>query len=69
MAVESAKLDDFAVQFETMIGKFGFAEAEMARVFVEDLLSFQQPDVNRVEIAVMQVPELDTGKISEINDN
>ena len=37
MTVEPAQLDDFAVQFEAVIGKLGFAETEAAGVFVRGL--------------------------------
>ena len=42
MAIEAAQLDDFAIQFETVIGELGFAETKTAGVFVDDLVASQQ---------------------------
>ena len=37
MTIESAQLDDLAVEFEAVIGKLRLAETEAARVFIEQL--------------------------------
>ena len=37
MTIESAQLDDLAVELEAVIGELGLAEAEAAGIFVEDL--------------------------------
>src|SRR5690242_15380962 len=37
MAVQTAKLDDFAVECEALVGKFGVAEADCAAVGVDYL--------------------------------
>ena len=35
MTVEAAQLDDFAIEFEAVIGELRFAETDGARVFVD----------------------------------
>ena len=60
MAVEAAQLDDFAVQLESVIGELRFAEAETARVFVEQLSSVTEANARRIQIAFIEVPELDS---------
>ena len=67
MPIESAQLDDFAVQLEAVIGELGFAEAEAAGVFVEELRSATQANASGVEIAVLEIPELDAAELIEVN--
>ena len=67
VTIEAAQLDDFAVQFEAVIGELGFAKAEAAGVFVQHLRAAAQADAGGVEIAVFQLPELDSAKLVEMN--
>ena len=39
MAIQPAQLDDFAIEFETVIGELRFAETDGARNFVHRLTS------------------------------
>jgi hypothetical protein len=41
MAIESAQLDDFAVQLKAVIGKLRHPETESARIFIRRLTSAQ----------------------------
>ena len=46
MAVQAAQLDDFAVEFETVIGELGFAKTDGARDFVHGLRPAQQANLH-----------------------
>ncbi|HWJ46041.1 MAG TPA: hypothetical protein VNS62_00220 [Candidatus Udaeobacter sp.] len=63
MAIEAAQLDPFPIQFEAVIGELGFAEAETARVFVDDLVVSQQPDVDGVEVSLLQASQFDLAQL------
>src|SRR5258707_13203930 len=59
VTIESAELDDFAVQLEAMFGELRFAEAESARVFINCVFSSNQTHANVVEAPVIEFPKLD----------
>ncbi len=67
MTVEAAQLDDFAVQFEALIGEGGFAETDSALVAIDQLRAAQKADVDVVQIRIGEIPELDGAKILEMN--
>ena len=56
MAVEAAQLDDLSVERKAVIGERGFAKADAAAIFVNDLASLQETNVNSVEIGVVEIP-------------
>ena len=66
MAVESAQLDDLAVQFEAVIGKLGLAKAEAAGVFVQKLGTVVEAHAHRVKIAFLHTPQLDSAEIFKV---
>src|SRR5437660_3634070 len=67
MPVESAQLDDFAIQLEAVIGELCFAESETARVFVDDLVVSQQTNMNGVKISLLEAPELDVAQLLKMD--
>jgi hypothetical protein len=67
--VKAAQLHDFAVELETVVRKLGFAEAEAARVLVYQLVAPNQPNTDVVKIPVLKIPELDSWKIGEVDDD
>ncbi len=67
MAIESAQLDDLAIQLEAVIGELCFAESETARVFVDDLVVSQQTNMNGVKISLLEAPQLDVTQLLKMD--
>src|SRR5215469_8535112 len=66
VTIESAQLGHFPVEFEALIGELRLAEPETAGVCVDDIFSAKQLHPSRVEIAVLEVPQLDIRKLLEM---
>src|ERR1700722_9511993 len=67
MTIKSAQLDNSAVQCEAVVREFGVTETDPALIAVDKLRPFQQTHMNRVEISILQVPELDRAQIVEMD--
>src|SRR5450432_2499189 len=66
MPVEAAELDDFAVEFEAVVSEFGVTEADAAVIPINELGASQKPDMNGIEIVVVEIPELDSAQAVEV---
>src|ERR1700759_4853202 len=63
--VKSAQLDDFSVEGEAVVGKDRFAKPDAAGLLVDDLARTEKPDINRIQLGVLQIPKLDIGQVGE----
>ena len=66
MAVEAAQLDDGAVEREALRREARLAEADAARVVVEQICAAQQAHFNAIELGRTQIPELDGAQVVEV---
>ena len=48
-----------------MIGKDGFPEANATGIFIHNLTGPDKPDMNSVEMGVLQIPESNVVKLSK----
>ena len=67
MAVKAAQLDDFAVQFETVIGELRFAKAHGALVAIHQLGSAQEANVHGIKVRVREIPEFDGAEFVQVD--
>src|ERR1700683_577610 len=56
MTVESAQLEHFAVQLETVSGKPGLAKTDGARILIHQARSIQQTNPDGIEFGPRQIP-------------
>ncbi len=55
----------FAVEREAVVGKGGFAETYAARVLIDDFAGLGETHVDRVEVRLLEIPELYVGEMRE----
>ena len=67
VTIEAAQLDDRAVQCKAVVGKLRLAKASGTAVVIHQLSPAEQPNVDGVEIGMGEVPEIDVGKVVEMN--
>ena len=67
MTIQAAQLNDFAIEFKTVVGELGFAEANSAGNFVDHLRPAQQANVHRIQIWAGKIPQFDGTKLVEMN--
>src|SRR6516225_744188 len=65
MAVESAKLDDLAIEREPAIGKCGFAKTDPPRVFINYAAAGDQPHMGGVHSRLVKRPELNAVQLRQ----
>ena len=65
MPVESAQLDNLSIEREPMIRKRSLAKADAAGIFINDASVPKQPDIDRVEMGMLQIPELHAAQARE----
>jgi len=58
MPVQSAQLDDLSIERKPVVRKRRFAEADAAGILIDDVSGTKQADVDRVEMGMLQIPEL-----------
>src|SRR5580693_7116478 len=63
VAIQPSQLDDLAVELEAMIGELGLAEAEAARIFVEQLRSVVEANARGIQLAFLHVPESNSAQM------
>jgi hypothetical protein len=65
VAIQPSQLDDLAVELEAMIGELGLAEAEAARIFVEQLRSVAEAHARGIQLVVLEIPQSDSVEMVE----
>ena len=65
MTIQTAQLDDLAIQRKAMIGKDCLAEANASRVFINHAPGVDEPDMNCIEMGLLNVPKLQAPESSE----
>ena len=65
VAVEAAKLDYSAVQFEAVIRESGLAEAKATGILIEYFGPSLQTHTDRIEIRLFKTPRLDVAQVVE----
>src|SRR5215469_15570989 len=64
VAVKPAQFYDFAVQLEAVVGEFGVAEADAARIFIKNcIVPPYQPKDNGVKLGMQKVPQFKPAEI------
>src|SRR6266852_8333870 len=67
MTVQTAELDDSAIQLEAVVGELRFAEADSALFLIHQLHAAHEADVDGIEIRVSEVPEFDGAEIVQVH--
>src|SRR6185312_17399471 len=67
VAIQTAQLDNFSVERETMVGELGFAKTYGPRNFVQEIWPAPQHDVDRIKFWLGEVPQFYGVQIREVN--
>src|SRR5208283_895133 len=60
VTVQSAELDDLAIQLEAVVGELSLAKTKAARISVQQLRSAAQAHSSGIEVALFQIPQADS---------
>src|SRR4030095_16339490 len=67
MAIQSAKLDDLAVQLEAVIGELRVTEADCPRYLIHLSRSAPECHIHLIKIGVFEIPQLDRSQVCQVN--
>jgi len=67
MAIQTTQLNHFAVEFEPLIGELCMTKTDSPLVAVEKLRAFQKPHMNRIQIVILKIPQLDRAEVVEVH--